>query len=146
MKIVNVRNKLLSAVTKTVSRRFQLHRNSLPASTTSAQLRAASTRGSILASEEYEDVARAQRDRNAIHYHAVAAVQIGNDLAALRHERSGSTSAIVPPLPVLDSGSIVNKSMRGSKTKTPPWDAMQSVTRSSFRTSGEIKQGVSNLE
>jgi len=146
MSSVRIRQ-LRSAVNNTVSR-IHSHGKSLPASTTPDQLRAATTRGGILATEEQVDIARAQRDRNAIHYHAVAAIQIGNDAAASRTERSGSgcTALTVSSLPVLDTDNHGHRtvSSNGSKTKTP-WHAMQSVT-SSFRTSGTIKQEASNLE
>ena len=58
--------------------------SNLPAThqlTTSIQLRYAQYRGKILSDEEKAGIARAQRERNAIRYHAGEAVKVANDVA-----------------------------------------------------------------
>ena len=68
-----------------------------PASTTSAQLLAATVRGGISACEEQDSIERAQRDTAAIHYHAREAVRAGNELAADKMD-------VLPPVPAADLG------------------------------------------
>lgn len=125
--------------------RIQSHRSNLPASTstTSAQLRAATTRGGISASKEQVDIARAQRERNAIHYHADEAVKAGNAAVVKRddqgywidHDRGNAPVSItnlpsMQQLAALDTVDVNrSNSDNGSSSKMRmPWHAMQSAT------------------
>lgn len=130
--------------------RSQSYRENLPFSTTFAQLRVATVRGGISASEEQVEIARAQREKNAIHYHAGEAVKAGNDAAAVNREDlgyyidngSGSSIMNTAPPPLVSSGSNSSSSKsavlenvtsdRNGSDKVAksriPWDAMQSVS------------------
>jgi len=146
--------KIAHSLSKNIGR-GQFHKDP-SASTTPAQLRAATVRGEISATEEQVDIERAQRDRNAIHYHAGEAVKAGNDAAAKKDDQgywidagSVSCSSIRYSAPSLQklkmasegnssissrtsksitSGANGNKnsSNNGSRMKMP-WDAMQSA-------------------
>lgn len=150
---------IVRSLSSTIAR-VQSNKDSPPASTTSAQLRAATVRGEISASEEQVNIARAQRERNALRYHADEAVKAGNAAAVksndiaywIEHDSSSSSTTggtmFTPPsqkikmaaegsrqrLAVLDSVHIINVNQignaNGSKKKMP-WEAMQSM-RSSF--------------
>lgn len=94
----------------------------LSPSTTSAQLRAATVRGEISASEEQVEIARAQRERNAIHYHAGESVRAGNDAAAVKRDDIGYwidygsghfiASNTPPPLVGSSSSSISSRTVQ----------------------------------
>jgi len=110
--------------------RFQSYaeyKGNLPVSTTSAQLRAATVRGEISATEEQSDVARAQRDKMSIHHRANEAVKAGNVAAVVRdderywidHDRSIHSNTAPPHKKrsstsdnILDDGSNLNSSTR----------------------------------
>lgn len=66
---------------------YTTHLPSTQQHTASAQLRAANVRGNISSEEEKVDVARAQRQRNAINYHADEAVMTANAKAARKAGR-----------------------------------------------------------
>lgn len=127
------------------------------ASTTSAQLRTATVRGEISASEEQVNIARAQSEREAIRYYADEAVKAGNMAAVIKddqaywidYDSNSSNNAYTPPLQkrrmASQVGSIntqqsgsVDVSDSGTKKKMP-WDAMQSF-RSTFPTKMTTKK------
>lgn len=90
--------------------------------TSSAQIRTASVRGEISASEEQSDVARAQSSKYSIHYHADEAVKAGNVAAVIdyrNHRTSNPQNHLsecgsiesMQNLSVLDSGNPLNKNI-----------------------------------
>ena len=134
-------------------------KNNPPGSTTSEQLRAATVRGELSACEEQVNIARAQRERDAIHYHADEAVKAGNVAAVIKDDQAywiEYDSNYHPPLQKQKlSPEVINNrnqqpaasgsdnatqitSKTGSKKKMP-WDAMQSV-RSSFPSKASINR------
>mmetsp|Transcript_41514 Transcript_41514/g.75910 ORF Transcript_41514/g.75910 Transcript_41514/m.75910 type:complete len:263 (-) Transcript_41514:80-868(-) len=146
--------------------RIQSHMsNNLPASTstTSAQLRAATARGGISASKEQVDIARAQRERNAIHYHADEAVKAGNAAVVKRddkgywieHDRGNAPVSItnspsMQQLAALDSVDLNrSNSDNGSKMRMPwtsTFSAKNNATKREVGKNNSLEEKVSEMK
>lgn len=134
-----------------------------PASTTTAQLHAATVRGGIHACEEQDSIERAQRETAAIHYHAREAVRAGNEVAADRADdrppvpapdlgppsltRSDSTMSSGRSTSAASDGARRNRAGVGgaSRLARTPWGAVQSVG-SALRWSGRGRQNLDEVE
>lgn len=133
-----------------------------PASTTTAQLHAATVRGGIYACEEQDSIERAQRETAAIHYHAREAVRAGNEMAADRADDHPPVPApdLGPPSLTRSDSTISGRSTSAasdgarrnragvggaSRLARTPWGAVQSVG-SALRWSGRGRQNLDEVE
>lgn len=142
----NWRRRLITSYPKQVVRSLSLrsHKEEVsnpPASTTSAQLRAATVRGEISASEEQVNIARAQSERDVIRYHADEAVKAGNVAAVIKDDQaywieydSNSSVLYAPPL------KKNNMSAEGSSSSNQQPAALGSVNKTQIMSDNGSKK------